>query len=178
MEDKTAVEAVLFAATGPLTVQQIREATGLETGMVEFALRDLKREYEDRDSAIVIARTGNEFRMVLRQDCAKFTGIVAGPELSGGTMRTLAAIAYNQPVKQSRIVQARGPRAYEDIQTLVAKGFVSAKPSGQTYELTTTKRFAEHFGIGSDRKSDIRKWMDRMMGESQQRPLPFSIYYT
>lgn len=180
MEDKTAVEAALFAATGPVTVEDVVAATGLPTASVQFALRDLKREYEERGSAIVISRIGKEYRMVLRADCARFTDAIAEPEMSGGTMRTLSTIAYNQPVLQSRLVSTRGPRAYEDVQQLVALGYVSAVPKGQTFELATTKKFADHFGIGSTKKADIKRWIESMAKEGRERGtnLYTSIYDT
>ena len=80
--------------------------------------------------------------------------------MSGGLMRTLSTIAYNQPVLQSELFKTRGPRTYDDVHKLVEMGFVSGKKCGQTLELTTTPRFSEYFGIGSTRKSDIRKWIE------------------
>lgn len=160
MEDKTMVEAALFAATESLRVSDIVARTGLDEASVRYALKDLKMEYDMRDSAIMISETAGSYRMVLRPDCKKFTGMFARPEMPAGVMRTLSTIAYNQPVKQSKLVEIRGPRAYEDVHTLVDMGLVSAKISGQTKELTTTPKFSEQFGIGSTKKADIRKWFD------------------
>ncbi len=121
---------------------------------------DLRRDYDDRDSAIVIAKIGSGFRMMLRSEYTDYTGRFGKAELSPGLMRTLSTIAYNQPVLQSELVRTRGPRAYEDVKALIDMDFVAARRSGQTKELTTTNRFAEYFGIGSTRKADIRKWIE------------------
>ncbi len=160
MEDKTMVEAALFAATAPLRVEDIVGRTGLDEASVRYALKDLRMEYDLRGSAIVISNAGGAYRMVLRPDCQKFTGAFARPEMPGGVMRTLSTIAYNQPVLQSKLVKVRGPRAYEDVHILREKGLVSAKSVGQTVELTTTPKFAEQFGIGSNSKAAIRKWIE------------------
>ncbi|AGI47249.1 segregation and condensation protein B [Thermoplasmatales archaeon BRNA1] len=162
MRDKTAVEAALFAATAPLTVADIVERTGLPEADVRYALKDLRMEYDMRDSAIIISATGGEYRMMLRPEYQKYTDLFARPEMPPGVMRTLSAIAYNQPVLQSKLVKARGPRAYEDVARLIEMGYVYSRPSGPTYELTTTKKFSEDFGIGSTRKEDIRKWIEKM----------------
>ncbi len=68
---------------------------------------------------------------------------------------------------QSELFKVRGPRTYDDVHALVEMGFVSAKKSGQSKELTTTKKFSEYFGIGSTRKDDIRKWIEAQAKSSQ-----------
>lgn len=159
-EVKGAVEAALFSSSEVLGISAIAEKTGFPEEEVRTAILDLRRDYDDRDSAIVIAKIGSGFRMMLRSEFTDYTGRFGRAELSQGLMKTLGTIAYNQPVLQSDLVKARGPRAYEDVKELVDLGFVSAKRSGQTKELTTTNRFAEYFGIGSTRKADIRKWIE------------------
>ena len=160
MNEKGAVEAALFSSSENLRVADIAERTGLDEATVRHALRDLKKDYDDRDSAIMIAKIGNEYRMMVRTEFSDYTGMFAKAEMTGGMMRTLSTIAYNQPVLQSELFKTRGPRTYEDVHALVAMDFVSTKRSGQTYELTTTKKFSEYFGIGSTRVSDIRKWIE------------------
>lgn len=160
MEEKTMVEAALFAATGPLRVEDIVGKTGLDEASVRYALKDLRMEYDLRGSAIMISTAGGTYRMMLRPDCQQFVGVFARPEMPGGVMRTLSTIAYNQPVLQSKLVKVRGPRAYEDVHILRDMGFVSARSVGQTVELSTTAKFAEQFGIGSNNKAAIRKWIE------------------
>ena len=160
MNEKGAVEAALFSSSENLRISDIAEKTGLSEEDVRYVLRDLRKEYEDRDSAIMIAKIGNEFRMMLRTEYSDYTGLFAKAEMTGGMMRTLSTIAYNQPVLQSELFKTRGPRTYDDVHALVAMDFVSGKKSGQTLELTTTKKFSEYFGIGSTRVADIRKWIE------------------
>lgn len=157
---KGAVEAALFSSAEGLRISQISEKTGIPDEDIRVALHDLRKEYDDRDSAIVIAKLGNDYRMMLRSDYTEYTGTFAKAEMAPGVMRTLSTIAYNQPVLQSKLVDTRGPRAYEDVQKLIELGFISAKKCGQTKELTTTNRFAEYFGIGSSKKADIRAWIE------------------
>jgi len=160
VSEKGAVEAALFSSSENLRISDIAEKTGLSEEDVRYALRDLRKEYEDRDSAIMIAKIGSEFRMMLRTEYSDYTGMFAKAEMTGGMMRTLSTIAYNQPVLQSELFRTRGPRTYDDVHALIAMDFVSGKKSGQTLELTTTKKFSEYFGIGSTRVADIRKWIE------------------
>lgn len=166
MDPKRAVEAALFSSAEGLRIQEISERTGIPEEEIRIAVMDLRREYDDRDSAIVISKAGNRFRMMLRSEYTDFTGKFAKAEMSGGMMRTLSTIAYNQPVLQSELFRTRGPRTYDDVHRLVELGFVSAKKSGQTFELTTTPKFSEYFGIGSTRKSDIRAWIEEQSRNS------------
>jgi segregation and condensation protein B len=160
VEGKGAVEAALFSSPEKVSVEQISERTGIPEDDVKVALRDLRKEYDERDSAIMIAKIGSEYKMMLRPEYSEVTGKFAKAELTGGMMRTLSTIAYNQPVLQSELFNTRGVRTYDDVRALVEMDFVSAKRVGQTKELTTTKKFSEYFGIGSTRKEDIKKWIE------------------
>ena len=160
MDTRGAVEAALFSSAESLKISEISEKTGIPQTEVRTALMDLRREFDERDSAIIIAKIGSEYRMMLKPEYSGCTGTFAKAEMAPGVMRTLSTIAYNQPVLQSELFKTRGPRTYDDVHKLVDLGFVSGKRSGQTLELTTTKKFSEHFGIGSTRKADIRAWIE------------------
>ncbi|MBO5547242.1 MAG: SMC-Scp complex subunit ScpB [Candidatus Methanomethylophilaceae archaeon] len=159
MNVKAAVEAALYSASENLKISDIAARTNLPVEEVRTAVMDLRREYDDRDSAIQIAKIGTEYRMMLRPEYTEVTGTFAKAELSGGVLRTLTTIAYYQPVLQAELLKLRGPRVYEDVHTLVEMDFVARKRAGNTWELTTTKKFAEYFGIGSTRIKDIQAWI-------------------
>ena len=159
MDSKGAVEAALYSASDKLSLSEIAEKTGIPVEEVRTAVMDLRREYEERDSAIQIAKIGTEYRMMLRPEYSECTGSFAKAELSGGVLRTLTTIAYYQPVMQAELLKLRGPRVYDDVHTLVEMDFVSKKRAGNTWELTTTKKFAEYFGIGSTKIKDIQAWI-------------------
>lgn len=160
MDTKGAVEAALFSSAENITVQGIVEKTGLPESEVRHALKDLKMEYDERDSAIIIAKIGNDYRMMLRPEYSEYTGKFARAEMTGGMMRTLSTIAYNQPVLQSELFKTRGARTYDDVKALMEMDLIAGKKAGQTVELTTTKKFSEYFGIGSTKLADIRKWIE------------------
>ncbi len=160
MDIKRAAEAALFSSAEGLRISEITERTGIPEEEIRMAVMDLRREYDERDSAIIISKVGNQYRMMLRTEYTDFTGMFTRAEMSSGLMRTLSTIAYNQPVLQSELFKARGPRTYNDVHKLIEMGFVSGKKSGQTLELNTTNKFSEYFGIGSTRKSDIKAWIE------------------
>ncbi|MBP5203504.1 MAG: SMC-Scp complex subunit ScpB, partial [Candidatus Methanomethylophilaceae archaeon] len=135
MNAKAAVEAALFSAADNLRISEMAEKTGLTEEEVRTALVDLRRDYDVRESAIMIAKIGGEYRMMLRTEYTECAGTFSKAEMTPGMMRTLSTIAYNQPVLQSELFKTRGPRTYDDVHMLIELGFVSAKKSGQTKEL-------------------------------------------
>jgi len=164
---KSAVEAALFSSADNLNIADIAAKIGRSAEDVRYAIMDLRKEYNDRDSAITIAKFGSEYRMMLRSEYANFTGDFSKAEMSGGTMRTLSTIAYNQPVLQSELFKTLGARTYDDVRDLMERSFISGKKKGQTLELTTTKKFKEYFGITGSGKDSITKWID---GQARNSP--------
>jgi segregation and condensation protein B len=160
LDEKGAVEAALFSSTEKISPSQISERTGIHEDIVKGALRDLRKEYDERESAIMIAKIGNEYKMMLRAEYTDYTGKFSKAEMTGGMMRTLSTIAYNQPVLQSELFRTRGVRTYDDVRALMEMDMIAGKRVGQTLELTTTKKFSEYFGIGSTRVADIKKWIE------------------
>lgn len=165
MNVKGAVEAALFSASGPIRLSEIAEKIGVPVEEVRYAAKDLMTEYDERGSAITIVKVGSEFRMKLRDEYTDCAGEFAEPEMPRGMMKTLVTIAYNQPVMQSELCRNLGPRVYDDVRSLKDRGFVAGKHVGQSLELTTTRHFCEYFGVSSNRKEDIRKWIE----ENQRR---------
>jgi segregation and condensation protein B len=65
---------------------------------------------------------------------------------SRSVMRTLALIAYKQPIAQSKVVAYRNNKAYDHLKLLLDEGMIKKDPRGRTFVLTTTTKFIEYFG--------------------------------
>ncbi len=162
MDARGAVEAALFTSSHPMPVREIAERTSLSEEKVKDVLQDLSRVYDMVNSAIRIAKIGNDYAMALREEYTHYAENFVGGELTKGMMKTLATIAYNQPILQSELFRNIGARVYEDVPALIEMGFVHAKKVGQTKELTITKKFMEYFGVEASSKDGIRKWIESM----------------
>ncbi|MBS7287322.1 MAG: SMC-Scp complex subunit ScpB [Candidatus Freyarchaeota archaeon] len=146
------VEAILYIAGRPLTLEEIAENAGASKSAVRRALDQLEHEYDEREAAFTVRQlSGERYVMELREELAPIAERVA-PEavLSEEVMRTLSLIAYLQPVKQSVIARVVGKSAYSHIRELEIKGFVTSEPEGTTKMLRTTDYFAEYFGLSKD----------------------------
>jgi len=62
------------------------------------------------------------------------------------------------------LVRMIGDVAYEEVQHLRGLGLVRTEPKGSTLELSTTRRFAEYFGIPSGRPEEIRRLLEQKLG--------------
>lgn len=160
MDVQGAVEAALFSSGEPLRPSEIAERIGIPEEEVKNALQSLALDYSRRDSAIKIAKIGPSYIMQLREEYNKFAEF-SERELSQGTLKTVVAIAYHQPILQSELANIMGPRVYDDVRELMERGLIRGKQKGQTKELTTTTKFSEYFGIEGTSKEAIRKWIER-----------------
>ncbi len=155
------VEAILFSSPRPVKLSEIATQTLLSLPTIRRCLKALKKEYDDRGSAIEVAKTGDGYSLILRPEYGEAAKVFAPKEVPDEILRTAAMIAYHQPIFQSDLAKMLGSKVYEDIKALHGMGLIALKKKGSTYSLTTTKRFSEYFGIEGTRKEDIKRWMDR-----------------
>jgi len=161
-EDKSIVEAALFAAGKPVKVDELAGLLGTRSmEYVEKLVEYLTLEYEERGSSIEVVRVlDDSFAMQLKSDIYdRVQDYSPRSELSPAVLKTLALVAYKQPVKQSEIANIIGTQAYEYVRKLVDRRFVYAYPSGRTKMLKTTKEFAQYFGFETDEAKEISEKM-------------------
>ncbi|WP_271299223.1 SMC-Scp complex subunit ScpB [Sphingomonas sp. CV7422] len=149
-----AVEALLFAAAEPLSVDSIRAYVG---GVdVRAALAQLERDYAGRGIALV--RRGERWHFETAADLAHLLRRDRDEvrRLSRAGIEVLAIIAYHEPVTRAEIEAIRGvATAKGTLDVLMETGWV--RPAGRR-ELpgrpllyATTPDFLTHFGLSSRR---------------------------
>ena len=149
------VEAVLFAAEAPLTVNEILAHVG-EGADVRGALRDLTAHYEARGVNLVERggrwhfQTAPDLAFVLRREREE------SRKLSRAAIETLAIIAYHEPVSRAEIEAIRGVQISSGtLDVLMAAGWI--KPAGRREApgrpliYATTPDFLSHFGLSTRR---------------------------
>jgi len=167
------VEAVLFASGKPLSVKELTDALGLDDYRpVQKAVRTLEQTYENRQSSLEVRRVGDRFALQLKEEYVATVHAVTTVEMGARTVKALTLIAYHQPILQSHLVRMLGEVAYEEVQHLRGMGLVHTEPNASTLELTTTRRFAEYFGIPSSRPEEIRKYLEGKLGVTPTLSVP------
>jgi len=165
------VEAVLFASGKPLAVKEIADALALDDYRpVQRAVRTLEQTYENRQSALEVRRVGDRYALQLQEKYVPTVHSVTPVEMTPRTLRALTLVAYHQPILQSHLVRMIGDLAYEEVQHLRGIGLVHTEPKGSTLELTTTRRFAEYFGIASTKPEEIRRFLEQKLGVAPSVP--------
>jgi len=153
METAREVEALLFAAAGPLTEEDL--AGRLPEGAdVAGALEELAARYEGR--GVVLAKVAGAWRFQTAEDLAwLMTEERDEPRrLSKAAQETLAIIAYHQPVTRAEIEAVRGVQASKGtLDVLLELGLVRMRgrrrSPGRPVTYGTTDAFLEHYGLAS-----------------------------
>jgi len=142
------IEAALFMTPRAVTVSQLMEIINEPnyTMAKGIALRFM-RDFNERDSALKMVQIEDAFQMVVKHEYEEKVRHLAEKALfHPGIMKTLALIAFKQPLSQSLVIKYRNNKAYDHIHRLVEEGFVAREPKGRSFVLRTTKKFLEHFG--------------------------------
>jgi segregation and condensation protein B len=117
----------------------------------------LIREYSLRQSGIEIRSFQDRYVMQVRAHLAEDVVPVAPKEIEAPLIRTLAVIAYKQPIMQSELSKIRGNKSYDHVKELERMGLISSAKKGRSKELRTTRAFAEYFGLESDRPEFVKQ---------------------
>ena len=147
------VEALLFAAAGPLSAAEIA-ARLPENFNVARALSGLRARYEGR--GVELECVADRWRFRTAPDLAfMMTEEREEPRrLSKAGLETLAIIAYHQPVTRAEIESVRGVSLSKGtLDLLLEMGFVRLRgrrrTPGRPVTYATTDRFLEHFGLAT-----------------------------
>ncbi len=162
LREERLVESVLFSASKPVGIEEIKEASGLSKKKVTEALESLIQTYNverKKETSIEVIKAGDKYTMQVKKKFFDQSVMVAKPEIQSHHLKTLALIAFHQPVKQSNLRRMVGPKVYDHVDELSAMKLIYAKKHGTTEMLTTTKLFPEYFGIDTTKPEEIREFL-------------------
>lgn len=159
MKVKKIVEAILFSSTEPLSIDSIAKIASLKVKDVSYALEELINEYSNRDSAIEVVKIGERYLMRVKPEFYPYVERFFERDLDKGSLRTLAIIAYKQPIMLSKLAKIRGNKCYEHVKKLRERGLIKVIKKGRSSILTTTKEFSIYFGLHSDSPEDIKEFL-------------------
>jgi segregation and condensation protein B len=165
------VEASLYAAGRPLTIEEISNKLELPKKEVEELINEVAFEYLDRSNALIIAIIGDRYQMQIRPEYTeKVSKFAKGGAIAERYLRTLTIIALKQPILKSTVVKLRGTGAYEHVKYLLDNGFIDATKKGRSHELMTTDKYSNMFGLPKD-KTELKRAMVTQLGISDDENL-------
>jgi segregation and condensation protein B len=158
-ELKNIIEAALLAAGEPLTLDRMLSVFPAESRPsrqeIDDALKALEKDYEGR--AIELKRIERSYRFQIREKYGEWISRLhqeRPPRYSRALLETLAIIAYRQPVTRGDIEEIRGVSVSSELfRTLVVREWIRQvghrDAPGRPGLYGTTRKFAEHFNLGS-----------------------------
>ena len=148
-----ALEALLFAAPEPVSLDQLAAALEVEPPLVAAALEQLERHYAE-GHGVELRQVAGGYRLVTRPEFAAFIERLhrpRRPSLSRAALETLAIIAYRQPITRAEIEAVRGVSVESPLATLLEQGLIAEvgrrDGPGRPILYGTTPRFLEAFGL-------------------------------
>ena len=151
-----ALEAIIYAADEPATLDQLAAALGEEKLVVQSALDELVAAYATDECGIEIRAVAGGYKLYTKPQhhdvVRRFIKSLRPPlRLSMPALETLAVIAYKQPVTAPEISDIRGVNASGVISTLLDKKLITTagrkEVLGRPILYKTSKEFLMRFGL-------------------------------
>jgi len=155
-ERKAALEAIIYAADEPATIEQLAKALGEEKLVVQAALDELVGSYGSEERGIEIRGVAGGYKMYTKPQqhdvVRRFIKSLRPPlRLTMPALETLAVIAYKQPVTSPEISEIRGVNTSGVISTLLDKRLITTagrkEVIGRPILYKTSKEFLMRFGL-------------------------------
>jgi len=155
-ERKAALEAIIYAADEPATVEQLANALGEEKLAVQASLDELVAACAAEARGIEIRGVAGGYKMYTKPQhhdvVRRFIKSLRPPlRLTMPALETLAVIAYKQPVTAPEISEIRGVNTSGVISTLLDKRLIVTagrkEVMGRPILYKTSKEFLMRFGL-------------------------------
>jgi segregation and condensation protein B len=155
-ELKGALEAIIYAADEPATLDQIAKAIGEEKSAVSAALDEMIAAYATEDRGIEIRAVAGGYKFYTKpqhhEAVRRFIKSLRPPlRLTMPALETLAVIAYRGPATGPEIQEIRGVNVSGVIKTLLEKRLIVTAGRktimGRPIMYRTSKEFLMRFGL-------------------------------
>jgi segregation and condensation protein B len=155
-EIQASLEAIIYAADEPATLDQIAKALGVEKPEARAALEQLTATYQTEDRGIEVRKVAGGWKFYTKAQhhdvVRKFIKSLQPPlRLTMPALETLAVIAYKQPATVPEINEIRGVHVGGVIKTLLEKRLITTagrkEVIGRPILYRTSKQFMMRFGL-------------------------------
>jgi len=148
-----AVEALLFVAPAPVSLQDLAEASGREEEQVRDALEALSDRLE-RTGGIKLVKIAGGYQLCTKPEFAEQVANLLRPQkrrLGRSALEVLAIIAYRQPITAQEIFIIRGVQSDYSLRVLMDLGLIQElerkQAPGRPILYGTTQQFLHQFNL-------------------------------
>jgi segregation and condensation protein B len=155
-ERKASLEAIIYAADEPATIEQLAAALGDEKLAVQASLDELVAGYAVEERGVEVRAVAGGYKMYTKPQhhdvVRRFIKSLRPPlRLTMPALETLAVIAYKQPVTAPEIAEIRSVNTSGVIKTLLDKRLITTagrkEVMGRPILYKTSKEFLMRFGL-------------------------------
>jgi segregation and condensation protein B len=155
-ERKAALEAIIYAADEPATVEQLATALGEEKLAVQASLDELVASGAGDERGVEVRAVAGGYKMYTKPQhhdvVRRFIKSLRPPlRLTMPALETLAVISYKQPVTAPEIQEIRGVNTSGVLKTLLDKRLITTagrkEVIGRPILYRTSKEFLMRFGL-------------------------------
>ncbi|HSX01075.1 MAG TPA: SMC-Scp complex subunit ScpB [Candidatus Saccharimonas sp.] len=148
------LEALLFVANDPLTIERLAALTSSTEAEVATALTELGQRLGE---GLQLMQHEGTYRLVTAPAAdtvvRQYLEAETRTELSRPALETLAIIAYRGPLTKAQLDELRGVASDAMLRNLLQRGLISeqgpAKAPGRPMRYGVSHAFLEHFGLSS-----------------------------
>jgi segregation and condensation protein B len=159
------VEALLFLAHDPVSLEELGEVTSASEAELAGVIAELAGAYAPGARGLLLREVAGGYTLAsdpIAETAAR--ALLTRPRLATLTaaqLETLAIVAYLAPVSRPEIARIRGVNADSPVATLLDRGLVEESGRSEFGAVTyrTTTLFLKIFGLaGLDDLPDVARW--------------------
>jgi len=151
-----ALEALLFAAPGLSSIEQLSQALSVSKTEVEKSLESLSAHLS-MEHGLRLQKIKNQYQLITAPEhgemIEKFLGLEITSRLTQAALEVLAIVAYKQPATRPEIDSIRGVNSDGVVKSLLSKGLIEelgrSEAIGRPILYGVTNEFFQHFGLES-----------------------------
>lgn len=186
-EAKRVIEAILFSASKPMTVNELKKVIkGYSASEIQKLIGEIQNEYITQGRSFRVSEVAGGFEISTE---AKYAPWICRLELqkrakqaTRSALETLAILAYKQPLTRAEIEDLRGVDVSGVVSTLLERNLIKVvgrkEVPGRPFLYGTTDKFLEHFGLKSlgdlPDISEIKTMIEKSIREDELLPTPAS----
>ncbi|MBP8617644.1 MAG: Segregation and condensation protein B [Parcubacteria group bacterium ADurb.Bin305] len=126
------LEALLFAASEPLSLNKIAQITGEKKAIINDSLMALAKLLEEQKHGLRLINKGEDWFMVTAPEASAVVQKLRAENLEGNlspaSQEVLAIIAYKGPIPRSEINFIRGVDSTYTLHQLLSRGLIERQP--------------------------------------------------
>jgi segregation and condensation protein B len=159
------VEALLFLAPEPVSLEDLASAAQVEEYEVHKAMSDLREHYDYEGRGLVVREVAGGYTLATHPDAEpaarRLLARPRTPPLTPAQAETLAIVAYLQPVSRPEVARIRGVNSESATATLLERGVIEEAGRSQFGAVLyrTTPLFLKLFGLQAlSELPDVAQW--------------------